>query len=177
MATAPITVSTAPASITPGSPISLCTATTVGLSDGTPGGTWSSSATGVATVNSSGTVTGVAAGTANISYSIGGCAAIQVVTVTAGAAPISPTSPMLCTGNTLSLGEAAGGGTWSSLNTAVATVNSSGLVSGVSTGTATISYTLGSCATSVVVTVSLAPNAGAISGANKSMYRQHDWFN
>ncbi len=163
-ATAPITVSTAPAAITPATPISICTATTTPLADPTPGGVWTRATPGVAKVGSTGKVTGVSAGTVTISYSIGGCAATKIVTVTAGAAPISPSAPMLCTGNTLTLLDAATGGTWSSLNPAVATITAGGMVTGVTVGTAVISYTLGSCGTSVTVTVSLGADAGAISG-------------
>ena len=57
-------------------------------------------------------------------------------------------------------GNCGTGGTWSSNNTAVAMVNSAnGLVTGMSAGTATISYTQGSNTATTVVTVNAAPNA------------------
>ena len=62
-------------------------------------------------------------------------------------------------------------GTWSSSNTNIATVNSSGVVTSVAAGTATISYTItgtGGCADATAtrtVTVSPASVAGSIAGA------------
>jgi len=47
-----------------------------------------------------------------------------------------------CVGSTIALSDITPGGIWSSSNTAVATVNNSGLVTIVSLGTATISYTV-----------------------------------
>jgi trimeric autotransporter adhesin len=74
----------------------------------------------------------------------------------------------VCAGSTSTLTSATTGGTWSSSNTGVATVNSSGVVSGVSAGTATISYTatgsLGTGTTTRIVTVNPLPSAGTITG-------------
>ncbi len=70
----------------------------------------------------------------------------------------------VCIGNTFTLSNPTSlpGGTWSSNNTAVATINSSGLVSGVSAGTATVTYTIpnpcGALATAIV-TVNPLPQA------------------
>lgn len=58
----------------------------------------------------------------------------------------------ICAGQTATLTNATPGGTWSSSNTGVATVDATGLVNGISPGTAIISYTIaqGNCtATSV----------------------------
>lgn len=60
-----------------------------------------------------------------------------------------------CVGSTSQLSNATLGGVWSSSNTAVATVNSTGLVTAVSTGTTTITYTITSnvgCSSSVNTT-------------------------
>ena len=48
----------------------------------------------------------------------------------------------ICIGNTSNLYEITSGGVWSSSNTGVATVNESGVVLGISTGAATIRYTV-----------------------------------
>jgi hypothetical protein len=80
---------------------------------------------------------------------------------------ISGTSTV-CVGSTITLSSATTGGTWSSSNTGVATVNSSGVVSGVASGNATISYTatgsLGTGTITRVVTVNPLPDAGTITG-------------
>jgi gliding motility-associated-like protein len=58
--------------------------------------------------------------------------------------PITATGSItsLSVGATLQLSNALTGGTWSSSNTALATVNTSGLVTGVTSGTVTITYTI-----------------------------------
>ncbi|MCX6324985.1 MAG: Ig-like domain-containing protein [Sphingobacteriales bacterium] len=117
-------------------------------------GAWSSSSPSVASVNpTSGLVTALAAGTTNITFTItGGCggtvSAFQTLTVApnANAGTVSGTSP-LCTGGTAtysSTGDA--GGTWSSDNGSVATVNpTSGLVTALSAGSVNITYTVTGC--------------------------------
>jgi uncharacterized protein YjdB len=119
-------------------------------SNGTAGGSWSSNNTLVATVDAStGVVTGVSAGQATISYTVigtGGCAnaaATRTITVRPFAGTLSGTQA-ICVGSTSAFtSNGTAGGSWSSNNTAVATVNAtSGVVTGVSAGTATISYTV-----------------------------------
>jgi uncharacterized protein YjdB len=156
-----------------GSP-ALCSNGTTTLNDATSGGTWSSSNTGVATVGTNGTVSGVAAGTVTISYTSAiGCVATELVTVNAAPASITGIGAV-CQGQTLSLGDASTGGTWSSSNTGQASVgSSSGVVTGIIIGTATISYTIGStvysgsygitptvgCSVTTVVTINAQPGS------------------
>ncbi len=148
----PVTVNPSPLPVT--GTATLCSGATSFLSDGTPGGTWSSSNTSVATVSGAGMVTGIGTGgTANISYTISGCTATLTVTVnSATPSPISGAATV-CTGQTITLSDATPGGTWSSSNTAFATVGSStGIVTGVTSGTAIISYTISNaCGTGYVV--------------------------
>ena len=153
----------------------VCTGATTSLSDSTTGGTWTSGNTSIATVGTTGIVTGVAAGTVNITYTVtsscGSAYAIKAVTVTAAptVAAISGTATV-CSGNTTTLTDATGSGTWSSSNTSIATVSGGGVVGGVAAGSATISYTVtstcGSRSATLSMTVSSAPAVPAISGAS-----------
>ncbi len=147
-------------------PSTLCSGSTITLTDSSPGGTWSSSAPGVATVTTGGVVTGVGAGgTATITYAgSGGCNATKAITVNPLPATISGT-PVLCAGTTTTLTDLTGAGTWTSSNPLIATVgSSSGVVSGLAGGTTTIVFSLTStgCSTSEVVTVN--PAAAPITG-------------
>ncbi len=60
----------------------------------------------------------------------------------------------ICIGNLTTLHDATTGGIWSSSNTAVATVGTSGIVSGISSGTATITYSTGCFVTKNITVVS-----------------------
>src|SRR6185295_1991571 len=64
----------------------------------------------------------------------------------------------ICPGNTIALSDATPGGSWSSADPAIATINTAGVLSAVSGGAATISYTLGTgCATVIAVPVTYVP--------------------
>ncbi len=155
--TAAVTVYAAPSAITGAA--SVCIAGVTSLADAALGGTWTSGTTSVATVDGSGNVTGVSLGTSVITYSNGcGTAATITVTVSNAPAPIAGTLSV-CSGSVTTLTNAAGGGTWSSTTTGVATVDGSGDVTGVSVGTSTISYTTGCGTTTAVVTVNAVPSA------------------
>jgi uncharacterized protein YjdB len=109
---------------------------------------WSSTSAN-ATVNSSGVITAVSAGSAVIRATTvsGNLTATCTVTITISVASVtvSPTSFALNVGSTKSLTVAVlpsnatnKAVTWSSANTAIATVNSLGVVSGLSVGSTTI---------------------------------------
>jgi hypothetical protein len=72
--------------------------------------------------------------------------------------PITGTLSICIAANT-PLADATSGGTWSSSTTSVATINSSGVVTGISAGTSTISYITGTGNATAVVTVNGAPVA------------------
>ena len=161
------------------SPLCIGVSTTY-TSTGTAGGSWSSSNTAVATVNpSSGVVTAISAGTSNITYTVNsGCGspASSFATVTVSpnvtAGTVSGTSPLCIGTSTTYTSTGTAGGSWSSSNTAVATVNpSSGVVTAVSAGSSNITYTVnagcGSPASSFA-TVTVSPNvtAGTVSGSS-----------
>jgi uncharacterized protein YjdB len=156
-----VTVNAAPASITGAA--SVCAGSSTSLTDSPGGGVWSSSNTSVATVVA-GTVNGISPGTATISYILsGGCTATAVVTVNSMPSPITGATSV-CQGATTPLSDAVSGGTWSSSNTTTASVSGSGLVTGLSAGTATISYTLGAVCT-VTSNITINPSPAAITGA------------
>ena len=157
-ATRTVNVTAAPNAGTISGNQNICVGNTTTFSSTQTGGTWSSANTAIATVNSTtGIVTGVAAGTATITYKVagtGGCAnATATRTVNVTAAPNAGTvsgNQNVCVGNTTTFSSTQTGGTWSSANTAIATVNSTtGVITGVAAGTATITYTVagtGGCA-------------------------------
>ncbi len=160
-ATAVVTVNTSPGAI--GGPVQTCMGSPLTLSNPTPGGTWSATG-GTATITPGGVVSGTSAGTATVSYTLSsGCAATKEVTINAAAAAITGTAN-ICVALTTALSNPMGGGTWSSGSTGIATVDASGMVTGVAPGMAAITYTLGSgCAATRTVTVNAAP--GAITGS------------
>ena len=123
-------------------PLSLGTGSVVTMSDATSGGTWSNPSVHLAIGSLSGIVTGSVPGIANISYTMGtGCRATFVMTVY----PAITGPSALCSGATVTLANAGGGGTWSSSNTSALTIGAgTGVVSGIGAGTATISYNFSS---------------------------------
>jgi uncharacterized protein YjdB len=142
---------------------SICAGGTTTIINTSGGGTWASSTTTKATVGSAtGIVTGVAAGTANISFirSGAGCISVSQVTVNAALAAITGTTNA-CVGASSTLGHTITGGTWSSSNAAMATVDASaGVVSGISAGTPVITYTASpGCYKTASFTVKALPSA------------------
>lgn len=141
---------------------------------------WSTDNAAAATVSASGVVTGVAAGSATITATCAGKSGTSSVTVASAPPPspvvttvtVAPSTASIAVGATVALsatvrdaqGNVMTGQSiaWSTSNAAVATVNSSGVVTGVAAGSATITAT---CATktgtsSVTVTASPPPPPG-----------------
>ncbi len=154
-----ISVNAAPATIT--GTLSACPGTTTTLADASGGGTWTSSNTGVATVGSAtGIVYGSVPGSASITYS-NGCGADVSASVVINQLPSGiHGQAVICNGSTATLTDSTASGTWSASPLTIATVGSgSGIVTGVSLGTAVISYTaLTSCYSTYVVTVNAPPS-------------------
>lgn len=159
VATRQITVNPVPAPIT-GVGV-VCLGSSTSLTSLTTGGSWSSDNNFIATVNSVGSVTGVAGGTVLISYRLlTGCTATTLVTVDPLPSAITGISALCASGGTTTLSNATGGGVWSSSIPSIATIDAAGVVTGGSTGTATISYTLLStgCRSTRIVTVQPLPS-------------------
>ena len=128
--------------------------------------TWASSSAGVAAVDAAGLVTAVGNGSATITASIGTVSGSVAVTVAqeASAVLVSPPADTVPVGDTVRLaadvrdanGHAVTGEaslTWSSGNPSVATVDESGLVSGVAPGMTTITAVSSSVQATAEITV------------------------
>ena len=138
----------------------LCVGATMTASPGT-GGTWVSSAPAVATIDNSGVITGISAGNVTFTYTdtATGCNN-TTSTVTVNSVPtVNISSIELCVGATVTASPGVGG-TWISSAPAIATINNAGLVTGVSAGTVTFTFTetaTGCGATTSIVTVNALP--------------------
>lgn len=131
--------------------------------------TWTSGTTTVATVNSSGLVTAVNPGTSTITATVMGISGNTTATVTAAALQsiaITPPTPSVAKGLTIQLtatgtytdgstADLSDTATWSSSNTAVASTNGR-VITGVTTGNATITATVGSISGTAALTVTAA---------------------
>ncbi len=141
-------------------PDPVCVGSTVTYSDATPGGIWTISSTAAATFTpATASLSGIYPGMATLTYSdpIVGCFVTKDVHVFGIAGPTK-----VCNGQQITLVSSSAGGTWTSSNTAIASVGSTGDVTGVSIGTATISYSSPVCPSAYTITVfPIAPNAGA----------------
>jgi uncharacterized protein YjdB len=133
---------------------SVCIGTTSSLTGSPSGGVWSTTNSEVATIDSAGVLTGVGAGTATVSYFISGTMyATSIVSVNTAPGSISGTF-VVSTGTSVTLANSVTGGTWSSSNTSVATMGSAtGVLTGVTAGSATVTYAIGSCTATTPITV------------------------
>jgi hypothetical protein len=153
-------------------PSSVCVASSITLTDPTPGGFWNRQNT-TASVNSSGLVTGVTAGVDTIYYTIinicGSINASKIVTVNPLPAPgfITGTYTEVCVGATINVSDASPGGLWSMTN-ARATITSGGLITGGFAGLDTVKYSVtNGCGTAIAIypiTINPLPDAGTITG-------------
>ena len=145
---------------------SVCVGLTTALSDASTGGSWSSGSPVIATIGSvSGVVNGSSTGTSAITYTLAtGCSVTKVVTVQPLPAAIGGVMH-LCAGSVTALSDIVAGGSWSSGAPGVAGIDATGVVTGVTAGTANITYTVASgCTVATVVTVN--PLPAAISGTS-----------
>jgi hypothetical protein len=142
--------------------------------------TWSSSNQSSATVSSSGVVSAVGAGASTITATCAGKSGTSVITVTTAPPPtpvvttvtVSPSSASIAVGATAALqatvkdqnGNTMTGQTinWTTSNSAVGTVNASGVVTGVSGGQATITATSSGKSGTANITVTTPSGGGTI---------------
>ncbi|MCD6011552.1 MAG: Leucinerich repeat protein-like protein [Flavipsychrobacter sp.] len=169
----PVSVNTTPTVSAISGPANVCAGATITLTNATGGGVWSSGSTSVATITSGGTVSGISAGTTTITYSIttscGTAATYHTVTVDPlpTVAPITgPT--LICDDLGIDLADVTPGGTWTSTNTSIAIVSTTGHVTGLLHGVDTIIYTVtnpcGSTSAQHIVTVMSVPAVTSIFG-------------
>ncbi len=151
---------------------SVCVGSTVNLTANSAG-SWTSSNIHLATINSAtGLVTGIAPGTDQITFSDPVTTCSQKENFYVYAIPNAGTLSgiqTVCLGNTVTFSSTIAGGTWSSNNTAIASVDATtGIITGNGPGTTTITYTVtaNGCSSSVTrnITVNPNPNAGILSG-------------
>jgi len=136
---------------------------------------WSTDNPATATVSANGVVTGVGAGSATITVTCAGKSGTSSITVTSAPPPppvvttvtVAPSTASIVAGATIALsatvkdsqGNVMTGQTviWSTNNPAAATVSSTGVVTGVAAGSATITATCAAKTGSSAVTVTAAP--------------------
>ncbi len=159
-----MTVNTQPAAITGGTDV--CVGSSMTLSDASVGGTWTSSSVFQASISSTGVVTGIVTSNPTMSYTLpGGCYSTKVITVDPLPLPISGTGG-ICVGQMFNFATGSSGGVWSSSNPSVASVNTSGDVTGVAAGSANIIYTFPTtgCATSLATAINPLPAVFNVTG-------------
>lgn len=158
-----ITLGKATATVEAGKTIQLTAALTPAGAGGTV--TYSSSDTGVATVSASGLVTGKKAGAATITAKVGTLTStckVTVKSVTLTGITLAPDQAGLKVGQTVQLEHTlmpiGAGGTvsYTSSDTGVATVSSTGLVTGKKAGMATITAKVGTLSATCKITVTAA---------------------
>jgi gliding motility-associated-like protein len=145
----------------------VCLNGNTSLSNATAGGIWVSDNSAVANVNSVGLVTGSALGTASIQYKVtgtNGCESTVARSVTVNPLPVVAAITgvnAICVNTRISFANTTIGGAWTSSNTSVASINAStGEITGIAAGTATIRYTVtNSSGCNTVVTKDIQVNA------------------
>lgn len=135
--------------------------------DVTPSVSWSSADTEVATVDENGLATGIATGSSIITASLGTdetTSALTITDATLTSIMLSPSDPSIPKDNAkqfTATGNYSDGSsttisssvTWSSEDSAVATVDASGLASGIAAGSSVITATLGEQSATTTLTV------------------------
>ncbi|MCW3120834.1 MAG: C-terminal target protein [Flavipsychrobacter sp.] len=145
---------------------SICLGSVSTLTNATGGGTWTSSNTSIAVIGSSnGVVSPVSVGTTTITYKSLGAIATATVTIKAAPTAIIGISS-ICLNSTATFSDATSGGSWTSSNTAVCSINpTTGFDTFINAGTTTITYTIPTgCFTTQTVTSLPLPSPDTITG-------------
>ncbi len=151
---------------------SVCAGTDITLTDAVTGGIWSASNGSASVVG--GVVSGIVSGTDTILYTVtntcGATAAIKHILVNNSTFVDSISGDSsVCQAQSITLADAVTGGVWISDNIAVATIDTNGIVTGITGGTANISYSVttvcGTATATQQIIVNPLPVAGSITGA------------
>ncbi|NDC41450.1 MAG: hypothetical protein EBZ77_07870, partial [Chitinophagia bacterium] len=158
--TASIVVNPSPSAIT--GITTACVGATTPLYDVTTGGTWSSANPSVATISSTGLVYGVSAGSVLISYTLPtGCSGpspVATTTVTINPLPGAISgSTTICLGSYSALSTTSTGGIWTSTPSTIAAIDTFGRVTGISVGSATVTYTFRTTGCKTTTSVNVSP--------------------
>lgn len=128
---------------------SVCTASTIQLSNAVSRGVWTSSDTSIAVVNNAGLVTGIDTGVITITYRVGGvgCSTKVFKTITVGQTPavnpITGSNLSICMLDTIQYSNTTSGGIWSTASMgAVSTISSTGVLTSQNGGYDQINYTV-----------------------------------
>lgn len=158
--------------------MTICAGDTTTVYNTSTDGLWSSSNTSIATIDSlTGMVTGISSGNTTIEYTVVNSCGTAVATSVMRVDPLPDAGTILgifalCPEDTTTFSNLATGGTWSSANTSVATIDSiSGFVTAIVTGNSVISYSVtnncGTDVSSITLTVNALPNAGSLTGPSE----------
>ncbi|HEV2113231.1 MAG TPA: Ig-like domain-containing protein [Terriglobales bacterium] len=125
--------------------------------------TWTSSNPSVISISSSGLATALLPGGAQITAASGSVSGTAGITVNLEVIVVNPSNPFISNGQTLQFSatglfsgfnqDITNDVSWTSSNTAVATISNTGLAASVATGTTTITATSGSFSNSSVLSV------------------------
>ena len=161
---------------------SICLNNTTQLTDASvdPSATWSSSDPTIAVVDNLGNITTIQAGVVTISYTIGtgSCSGTALKNFIVYGLPgignnsVAAGDTSICTGSTFKLTNDSTGGVWSS-SASFASVDTAGVVSGLSSGSTVITYSItdkNGCysSASTTVTVNPSPATFKIAGSNST---------
>ena len=152
-----VTVNLTPDAGTISGPDTICVGTPVDFTETIPGGSWDVGV-GFATIDAvTGTATGIVDGAEQIVYYVtgtgpyAGCSSMATFDIAIDPAPDAGTilgSATVAAGSSVLLFDAITGGTWSTTNSAISTVDASGNVLGISPGTDSVVYSFtNSCGT------------------------------
>ncbi|MCD6011217.1 MAG: surface protein [Flavipsychrobacter sp.] len=168
----PVSVNPLPRAGTITGATQVCVGATATVADTAAGGTWSFVGSLATVDGTTGVMTGVAVGVDTVMYSVTNSCGTDIVKRPVTVNDVPAVLPIfgpdeVCVGSTITMANATTGGTWARSNSSV-NINTSGVVSGVSVGSVTISYTktniCGSTSALKTVNVLTTPVAGTLSG-------------